>query len=76
MTYDPDILSVAYVDYPPKGEPRGWYIVADCYEEIHEGPFSTMSAAEKALHDYAANREPDHDWTIWANAATPFADNH
>lgn len=65
-------LTIQYVDYPPAGQPRGYYITAPEYEEIMDGPFATLSDAEKAFHEYTENYEP-HDPPGWEGG---FAENH
>ena len=68
-----DDYAVQYVDYPPRGYTRGWYITAPDYEEIIKGPFANQSDAEAELHDFLGELEgPDP----MEGVEFPFARNH
>lgn len=65
-------LTIQYVDYPPPGLPRGYYITDPAYDHIEEGPFATLRDAEAALHAIEDNYEPP-DPPGWEGG---FAENH
>lgn len=61
---------VQFVDYPPTGMDRGWYVVDHDYDEYVEGPFLTAEAADRWL--YETDQSPDP----MADVEFPFAKNH
>lgn len=73
MQTNPNDCTVQYVDYPPAGYPRGYYVTSPDYDEIIEGPFATLSEAETAFQKYTENYEPPDPMR---GVEFPFADNH
>lgn len=56
-------VTVQYVDYPPAGSHRGWYVTDPDYDEIIAGPFLTMQEAEGELHKITED-EPNVPWDV------------
>ena len=72
MQTNPNDCTVQYLDFPPKGWSRGWYVTAPEYDEIIEGPFGDGQEAEVWLENYVKNYEPP-DPPGWEGG---FAENH